>query len=655
MSKETSTNTIARLDEVAYQDPRTDSPLKLRHCSPMRISGIAKTIAKSNCEAINRLSLQASLGLIDENQLRIEKEKFLQDLWVCEDEGLHRHINFSMDAEMAIKRACDYRSIKRKLIKVANEERINEEARKAQVGGRTMQPYCSDRTLEFRKRQEEVSHKALEGIYIRRKNSDKVTTLAEIAKKQELRKFNHLFHISKNIQFMADDLGFKGYFVTFTAPGNYHPNPTKGKRSYNQDSLRNAHTYLQDRWKLIRARLAKAGVPLSTSTLFGMRFVEVHKDGCAHWHLLIFTTSKNFSIFRELANELFPAHRQWDYKKIDPKIGSATSYLFKYVAKAVDSSKFEDARLEQNEQDNELFELDRASLAHAKRVNAALRAQGIRQYQCFGIGNAITKYRLINKIEECVSSFTSETMRNTLSACRMYNNGKKDKDDRNLVGFKNLVTAYSDEFELIREPYLNRFGEDALRVTGIKFSCGYIYLLPQYVISKNILDLADDEDWLQNLADDEWLDLDLEPNLDIDELDRLEREIFLKALHADNDEDIEIDFFKEREEPNLDINELDRLERETFLETLRAVNDEDIEIDFFKEQESTVTVIYSDPSKAGTSQSIAHCRPKSSELLRIVRHTNMRRYNVRYIDIDWDKPDKRLLSTDEIFALLSNW
>ncbi|MDF5959084.1 replication endonuclease [Pseudomonas aeruginosa] len=415
------------MDEVAYQDPRTGTPLRLRYCSPSRISGIAKTLTKSNCKTINNLNLQASLGLIDENQLRIEKEKFLQDLWVCEDEGLHRHINFSMEAEMAIKRACDYRSIKRKLIKVANEERINEEAKKGQVGGKTMQPYCSDRTLEFRKRQEEASHKSLEKIYVKRKSSDHIITLAEIAKKQELRKFNHLFHVSKNIQAMADDLGFKGYFVTFTAPGNYHPNPTKGKRSYNQDSLRNAHTYLQDHWKLIRARLAKADVPLSISTLFGMRFVEVHKDGCAHWHLLIFTNRKNFSIFRELANEFFPAHRQWDYKKINRKKGSATSYLFKYVAKAVDSSKFEDARLEQNEQDDELFELDRASLAHAKRVTAALRAQGIRQYQCFGIGNAITKYRLINKIEECVSSFTSETMRNTLSACRMYNNGKKIK------------------------------------------------------------------------------------------------------------------------------------------------------------------------------------------------------------------------------------
>ncbi len=615
MSKETNSKTITCLDEVAYNDPRVGTPLRLRYCSPSRISGIAKTLAKSNCEIISNLNLQASLGLIDENQLRTEKEKFLQDLWVCEDVGLHRHISFSMEAEMAIKRACDYRSIKRKLIKVANEERINEEAKKALVGGKTMQPYCSDRTLEFRKRQEEASHKSLEKIYVKRKSSDQVTTLAEIAKKQELRKFNHLFHISKNIQSMADDLEFKGYFVTFTAPGNYHPNPTKGKRSYNQDILRNAHAYLQDRWKLIRARLAKVDVPLSTSTFFGMRFVEVHKDGCAHWHLLIFTTRKNFSIFRELANEFFPAHRQWDYKKINRKVGSATSYLFKYVAKAVDSSKFEDARLEQNEQDDELFELDRASLAHAKRVNAALKAQGIRQYQCFGIGNAITKYRLINKIEECVSSFTSETMCNTLSACRMYNNGKKDKDNRNLVGFKNLITEFSDKFEPIREPYVNRFGEDAFRVTGIKFSCGYVYILPQYEISKNILELTDNEYSLPNLENDEWLDL----------------------------------------EPILDIDELDRLESETFLGALRAANDEDIDIDFFKEQESTVTVIYSDPSKASSTYPLSYRRLKSSDLLKIVRHINIRRYNVRYVDTDWEKPDKRLLSADEVFKFLSNW
>jgi hypothetical protein len=501
--------------------------LHLKHATPQQISGIAKDLVHTHSLSVNRLTILETMGYLSAEELGAQQKLLIDSMAILEEDDQWIPINFGLSLEKSLLRACDYRSIKKQLIKIANDERINSEAKRRKIGGKTDQPYCSDETLKFRKTQEEISQKTLESVYVSRVGAGEVTTLADIAKGQEQRRFNQLFHISKNLQSVADDAGFEGYFVTFTAPGNYHPNPALGKCSYDQARLRSGHEYIQDRWKLIRARLAKLKCPLSIETFFGMRFVEAHKDGCAHWHLLFFTTPERFSIFENLANEYFPSRRQWDYEKVDRSRGEASSYLFKYVAKTVNSSKFDDARLLPDEEDESRLEKDQASLKHVDRVTATLRAQRIRQFQCFGIRNALTKYRVINKIEENINEFTSESVRQSLSACRMYNNGKQEKNNRNLIGFKNLITKFSDSFELIKEPYLNRFGEQSSRITGVLFNCGYAYYLPEYEISRNIEDLLGE---VQYWASDE-------------ELDKLERETFMQHTEQNYDTAWD-DFFK---------------------------------------------------------------------------------------------------------------
>ena len=576
----------------------------LSHCTPEEISGIAKDLVTYHAKMLERLYLLVKIGYLSPDELDDHQTRFIENLSICVAKNKRIALTFGLPNGQSLARACDYRSLKKQLIKIANDQRINREARAALVGGRTNQNYCSDQTLRFRKRQEELSQQAMEQVYVRRSDSAQIITLAEIAKDQERRKFNHLFHIAKNLQAMADEAELTGYFVTLTAPGNYHPNPAKGRRSYDQSELRNAHVYLQERWKLLRARLAKAGIPLSISTLFGMRFVEVHKDGCAHWHLLIFTTPERFDIFQRYADDLFPAHRQWDHVAIDQDKGEATSYLFKYLAKAVDSSKFDDARLTANALDDMRSEQDQASLASAERVTAALRAQRIRQYQCFGVGNAMTKYRLINKIEESVNSFDSACVRSTLTACRMYNDGKKDKTNRNLTGFKMLLTEFSDAVEVVKESSLNRFGESTSRTIGLRFRCGHVYLLPQYEISRTLEDLI--------------LESAPEP-----------------VFTGDH--------------------ELDSLERESFLEQIQPANDDDFYDDLFKEQKNTVTVIYSDPRKAHYLERAKSLRPSASKLLKIVNELNPKRSQVKYIDKNPSSTAGPPLETPEIITLLSNW
>jgi len=577
---------------------------KLNRCTPEQISGIAKYLVEHHAKILKRLYLLEKIGYLSHDESNTHQACFIENLAIYDAYNKRIALDFGLPTEKSIRRACDYRSLKKQLIKIANDQRVNSEAISAQVGGATNQSYCSDQTLKFRKRQEELSQEALEKVYVRRSDSDQIITLAEIAKDQERRKFNHLFHIAKNLQVMADEAELTGHFVTLTAPGNYHPNPAKGKRSYDQSQLRNAHVYLQERWKLLRARLAKAGIPLSISTLFGMRFVEVHKDGCAHWHLLIFTTPDRFATFQQFADDLFPVHRQWDHVAIDRDKGEATSYLFKYLAKAVDSSKFDDARLTANALDDMRSEQDQASLASAERVTAALRAQRIRQYQCFGVGNAMTKYRLINKIEESVNSFDSACVRSTLTACRMYNDGKKDKTNRNLTGFKMLLTKFSDAVEVVKESSLNRFGESTSRTIGLRFRCGHVYLLPQYEISCTLEDLI--------------LESSPEPVFTSD-------------------------------------HELDSLERESFLEQIQPANDDDFYDDLFKEQKDTVTVIYSDPRKAYPPERAKSLRPSASEPLKIVNELNPKRSQVKYIDKIPSSTAGPPLETPEIIILLSNW
>jgi len=502
----------------------------LKHATPEQISGIAKDLAHIHSLSLRRLNVLEMMKYISTEELGAYQRQVIESMAILEESEKWIPISFGLPLEQSLARACDYRSIKKQLVKIANDERINTEANRRKVGGKTDQPYCSDQTLTFRKTQEAISLKTLEGVYVSRVGSGQIITLADIAKDQEQRRFNQLFHISKNLQSVADDAGFEGYFVTFTAPGNYHPNPALGKRSYDQERLRSGHEYIQDRWKRIRARLAKLKCPLSVDTFFGMRFVEAHKDGCAHWHLLFFTTPERFAQFQSLANEYFPARRQWDYEKVDRARGEASSYLFKYVAKTVNSSKFEDARLAPNEEDEKRLDNDQSSLKHIDRVTAALRAQRIRQFQCFGISNTLTKYRIINKIEENVDEFASDSVRQSLLACRMYNKGKKDKSDRNLIGFKNLITKFSDSFELIKEPYLNRFGEPLSRITGILFNCGFAYHLPEYEISRNLEDLLGD---IQYWASDE-------------ELDKVERDTFITNTLSDLDTSWD-ELFKEPE------------------------------------------------------------------------------------------------------------
>ena len=136
-----------------------------------------------------------------------------------------------------------------------------------------------------------------------------------------------------------------GVFYTITAPSKYHstlakpciPNP-----KYQGASPRDTHEYLNNVWKLIRAKLSNLKIKV-----YGVRVAEPHRDGTPHWHILLFmkpTEVKKVidTIYKyalaEDGDEAGAKQSRVKVEYIDPKKGSAVGYIAKYISKNIDGA-----------------------------------------------------------------------------------------------------------------------------------------------------------------------------------------------------------------------------------------------------------------------------------------------------------------------------
>ena len=76
-------------------------------------------------------------------------------------------------------------------------------------------------------------------------------------------------------------------FITLTAPARFHPNPGNDHNTWDYSTPTAGQEWLTDEWAKLRARLAKINITLS-----GFRVSESHKDGCAHFHYLVYVSAK---------------------------------------------------------------------------------------------------------------------------------------------------------------------------------------------------------------------------------------------------------------------------------------------------------------------------------------------------------------------------
>ena len=184
---------------------------------------------------------------------------------------------------------------------------------------------------------------------------------------------------------------FRSY--TITAPSRMHARRFKSGTAnpkYDGTNPRQAQEYLTKLWSQIRAKLARNGLDY-----YGFRVVEPHHDGCPHWHLLLFMTKESINpissilrghALREDGKEKGAQKYRFDRVIVDPKKGSATGYIAKYISKNIDGFGVGD----------DFYGNDAKN--SAQRISAWASIWGIRQFQQLG-GPPVTLYRELRRIQ----------------------------------------------------------------------------------------------------------------------------------------------------------------------------------------------------------------------------------------------------------------
>ncbi len=179
-------------------------------------------------------------------------------------------------------------------------------------------------------------------------------------------------------------------FYTITVPSKYHPSSSK----YNGWTPRKVQQeYLSPLWARIRAKLKRDGL-----SVYGFRIAEPHADACPHWHILLYMPEaqkikvrnilKSYALHED-GTELGANKHRFTVEAIDPKKGSATGYIAKYIAKNIDGFCME------GENDDETGKPINET---AQRVRAWASIWGIRQFQQIG-GSSITVWRELRRLE----------------------------------------------------------------------------------------------------------------------------------------------------------------------------------------------------------------------------------------------------------------
>ncbi|MER2471352.1 replication endonuclease [Photorhabdus laumondii] len=205
----------------------------------------------------------------------------------------------------------------------------------------------------------------------------------------------------QGIEFVAQERGDVGVFYTITCPSKYHANNHSGHANpkWNHSTPVQAQRYLRRVWANIGSKLDRDGL-----RIYGFRVVEPHHDSTPHWHLLLFmrpderkaiTDIMRSYAIREDREELGKrTSARFTAKKLDPKKGSATAYVAKYISKNIDGYALDGER--DKETGKPLKETAKFAMAWASRYR-------IRQYQAIGTP-PITVWRELRKLSNQLTS-----------------------------------------------------------------------------------------------------------------------------------------------------------------------------------------------------------------------------------------------------------
>lgn len=255
--------------------------------------------------------------------------------------------------------------------------------------------YASDATVERRRQQRARNAKSLANMQAVNLDTGEVCALDDMAAASvanpRIRRGELMTRIA-GFERVAEARGDVAEFVTLTCPSRFHASSGK----YDNSTTREAQGYLGRVWARVRAKLARVGV-----RPYGFRIAEPHKDGCPHWHLLLFVARVAAEVLRgvmadyalrDSGAEAGAAENRITFIRIEAGKGSAAGYVAKYVSKNIDGGGVQvQLTLDGGE-----------TVDHSARVEAWASTWGIRQFQQIG-GPGVGVWREARRIEESLT------------------------------------------------------------------------------------------------------------------------------------------------------------------------------------------------------------------------------------------------------------
>ncbi|GAA6170814.1 hypothetical protein NBRC116592_04840 [Colwellia sp. KU-HH00111] len=295
----------------------------------------------------------------------------------------------------AIKRMCDKKWWNRRLRKIFNQA-YEQAAIELNLVQKYKQIYASNLTVKKRQQQKLRNEQMLSSMSV-------INDIGQQFSLKELSDLNVSNPAIRKAELMVRMRGFEelskshnhqGIFITITCPSKFHATYAKsGQRNskYERFTPYQANQYLCDVWSRIRAEWSRKGIKP-----YGFRVAEPQHDGTPHWHILLFVepqqidTVKNtisHYALQEDGDEKGAIENRCDFKLIDPKKGSATGYIAKYVSKNIDGEGL----------DKGVHGED--PITAAQRVDAWSSCWCIRQFQQIG-GASVSVWRELRHLKQ---------------------------------------------------------------------------------------------------------------------------------------------------------------------------------------------------------------------------------------------------------------
>lgn len=256
--------------------------------------------------------------------------------------------------------------------------------------------YCSDLILKKRRTQLWAQDQLLQATTVMNQTGQRYT-LKELSEKNvanpEIRRAELMVRM-RGFEELSEQFGHVGLFITMTCPSRFHSVLNRsGERNPKWDGSTpaNAQRYLCQTFARIRAKLDREQI-----RPYGFRVAEPHHDGTPHWHLLLFVPKSRKQelidifkhyCFQEDGNEKGAKDSRLKVVAIDPKKGSATGYIAKYIAKNINGQGLESGIYGE------------APKEAAARVDAWAACWCIRQFQQLG-GPSVTVWRELRRLKE---------------------------------------------------------------------------------------------------------------------------------------------------------------------------------------------------------------------------------------------------------------